>query len=96
MARALILQPQAIILDSPFDLLDVATAAKFKTFLLNYSKQNNVLIIIVSHDIQFALQHSDKILFVSKNHIEPFHNVADLHSSDNTEIHEFLRLNLTT
>ena len=95
-ARALILQPQAIILDSPFDLLDVATAAKFKTFLLNYSKQNNVLIIIVSHDIQFALRHSDKILFVSKNHIEPFHNVADLHSSDNTEINEFLRLNLTT
>ena len=95
-ARALILQPQAIILDNPFDLLDAATATRFKSFLLNYSKENNVLIIIVTHDIQFALQYSDKILFVSKDYIEPFHNAADLQSSDNIEINEFLKLNLTT
>ena len=95
-ARALILQPQAVILDSPFDLLDVATATKFKSFLLNYSKENNVLIIIVSHDIQFALQHSDKILFVSKNHIEQFENADDLRTSDNANINEFLKTNLTT
>lgn len=95
-ARALILQPQAIILDSPFDLLDVASANKFKDFLLTYSKENNVLIIIVSHDVQFALQHSDEILFVSKNHIELFNNADDIHSSNNKEINEFLKHNLTS
>ena len=77
-------------------MLDVSAAAQFKSFLLNYSKQNNVLIIIVSHDIQFALQHSDKILFVSKNHVELFNSTDDLHSNDNAEISEFLKLNLTT
>ena len=91
-ARALILQPQAIILDSPFDLLDAATATKFKSFLLNYAKENNVLIIIVTHDIQFAMQHSDKILFVSKNNIEQFTSAGDFQSSNNTEINEFLKL----
>ena len=95
-ARALILQPQAIILDSPFGLLDAATASKFKSFLLNYAKENNVLIIIVTHDIQFAMQHSDKILFVSENNIEQFTSASDLHSSNNTEINEFLKLHPTT
>lgn len=95
-ARALILQPKAVILDSPFSLLDAATAVKFKSFLINYAKENNVLIIIVTHDIQFALQHSDKILFVSKNNIEPFTSADELHSNDNSEINEFLKLHPTT
>lgn len=95
-ARALIVRPRAIILDSPFDLLDAASATALKTFLLEYSEENNVLIVIVSHDIQFALQHSDKILFVSQNHIEQFEDADELRSSEHEGINEFLELHLTT
>jgi len=91
-ARALILKPQAIVLDSPFNLLDIATAKRFKKFLLKYATENNILIIVVSHDIQFALKHSDKIIFVSKNKLQLFKDEDEISSSDDPDITDFLSL----
>ena len=89
-ARALILKPRAIVLDNPFTLLDIATAKLLKSYLLKYASINNVLIIIVSHDIQFTLEHSDKIIFVSKKNVRVFDSSNELESSDDTEINDFL------
>lgn len=93
-ARALILKPQALVLDNPFALLDVATAKRFKDFLLQHSIKNNILIIIVSHDIQFALKYSDKILFANKNQLQLFNSESEITSSDDPDITEFLSISL--
>ena len=91
-ARALILRPQALILDSPFTLLDITAIKRLKDYLLKYADENKLLIIIVSHDIQFALKHSDKILFASKNKLELFDGENDIRTSDDPEIKEFLTM----
>ena len=47
--RAIISNPDALLLDEPFSSLDKTTINSFQKFLLNYIKELNIPCIIVSH-----------------------------------------------
>lgn len=89
-ARALILDPKALLLDNPFAPLDLTAANRFKRFLLNRVKTDNLLIIMVTHDINFALKHSDQIIFMADNQIYQFNETDDIHSCDIPEVRDYL------
>ncbi|MDH3343511.1 MAG: ATP-binding cassette domain-containing protein [Gammaproteobacteria bacterium] len=79
-ARALMLEPQALLLDSPFTALDLSSINQFKQFLLGKVRDNNLLLILATHDIKFALQHSDQIIYVSEQQMLQFdkdHRIQD-------------------
>ena len=47
--RAIISNPEALLLDEPFSSLDKTTIKSFQTFLFDYIKELNIPCIIVSH-----------------------------------------------
>ena len=89
-ARALILNPDALILDNPFAPLDLTSTNRFKHFLLNRVKTDNLLLMVVTHDIKFALRHSDQIIFMAENQIYIFNETNDIHSCDIPVVRDYL------
>lgn len=48
--RALLAQPQALLLDEPFSKLDTALRSQFRAFVFAHIKQRNIPAILVTHD----------------------------------------------
>lgn len=89
LARALILRPKVMLLDNPFSLMDIEAANSLKQFLINRVKQDNLLLILITHDIKFALKHSDQILFIGENQIYNL-NGNEIGSCSISEINDYL------
>lgn len=89
-ARALILEPKVLMLDKPFTALDQSTASKLKQFLLGRVRDHQLLLIIVTHDIKFALRHSNQIIFMSSKQIHQFEGAEHINSSEIPEVRNFL------
>ena len=89
-ARALMLQPQALILDDPFSQLDLTAAKQFRRFLIDKVRLHNLLLITVTHDIKFALRYSDQILFMTEDKIYQFDKLNNISSSNMPEIQTFI------
>ena len=89
-ARALILKPKALLLDNPFLVLDQSSVHQFKQFLLGKVREDNLLLILVTHDIKFALKYSDQIIFISKHHMHLFDQTQRIHDSDDPEVCKYL------
>ena len=89
-ARALILEPVALILDNPFSSFDKITRTKFQQFLISRVKNHNTLIIIKTHETEFALENSDQILFATNNKIHTFADRIDFEASNEPDIQHYL------
>lgn len=89
-ARALILKPKALLLDHPFLPLDQIAASKFRRFLLNRVKNDNLLLIMVTHDSKFAIKHSDQILFMAEDQIHPFDKTNDIRNCDIPVVKDYM------
>ncbi len=67
-ARALISNPQMLIMDEPFSSLDELTANSLRHTVLDVLKDKKVLpksVVMVSHNIEEAVEMSDKIIVLS-------------------------------
>ncbi len=62
MARALALNPEALLLDEPFAALDVQTRAKMQDFLISIWRQTGVSMIFVTHHIDEAVALADRVV----------------------------------
>ena len=91
-ARALMLDPQALLLDSPFTALELSSKDRFKQFLLDQVSDNNLLLILVTHDIKFALQYSDQIIYVSEQQMLKFDKKHRIQDCDHPEVCDYLTL----
>ncbi|MGH9122452.1 MAG: AAA-associated domain-containing protein, partial [Acidimicrobiales bacterium] len=85
-ARALVVQPDALLMDEPFSALDVLTSENLRTELLNLwaGSQDGSgtfptkAILIVTHNIEEAVQMADRILVLSSN---PGRIRAEIHNT---------------
>ena len=69
-ARALVVEPDALLMDEPFSALDVLTAENLRTELLNLWSAKDFptkAILIVTHNIEEAALMADRILVLSSN-----------------------------
>ena len=69
-ARALVVEPDALLMDEPFSALDVLTAENLRTELLNLWRQPDFptkAILVVTHNIEEAVQMADRIFVLSSN-----------------------------
>ncbi|MFX8871867.1 ATP-binding cassette domain-containing protein, partial [Acinetobacter baumannii] len=67
-ARALVVQPQILLMDEPFSALDVLTAETLRTDLLDLWVEGRMpikSILMVTHNIEEAVQLCDRILIFS-------------------------------
>ena len=67
-ARALLLKPEVLALNNPFAHFNPDSKQKFKDFLQKKINQG-LSLLIVTHDIDYALDISDKIIFASRDNI---------------------------
>ena len=68
-ARSLIRKPSLMLLDEPFNHLDVQIKEKLKKIIVETIRKMNVTTIVVSHNVSDALQISDKILVLKNGKI---------------------------
>jgi len=69
-ARALVVEPDALLMDEPFSALDVLTAENLRTELLGLWSGPNFptkAMLIVTHNIEEAVQLADRIFVLSSN-----------------------------
>jgi len=65
-ARAIINEPDLIVLDEPAAALDPETREQFYTMLTHFNRQKNATVILVTHDIGSIGQYANKLLLVDR------------------------------
>lgn len=92
-ARALVINPDVLLMDEPFSALDVLTAENLKSDLLELwqdKKTNTKGILLVTHNIEEAATMADRIVIIGS---DPGHIRADMQVTlaqpRNTESPEF-------
>ncbi len=80
LARALCATDNILILDEPVTGLDPAVSMEFYETVKKLNKEENVTIIMVTHDIKNALEHATHILHMEHNR-EFYGNVRDYKQS---------------
>lgn len=66
-ARALVLEPEILLMDEPFGSLDAQTRSQLQMLLSDIWQETGVTIIFVTHDIQEAILLADRIVVMEKS-----------------------------
>lgn len=90
-ARALINQPDILLLDEPLGALDLKLRKYMQTELAELQKQTKTTFIYVTHDQEEALNMSDRIVIISKGEIQQIGTPREVYSnSKNLFVADFI------
>ncbi|MFC7401726.1 ABC transporter ATP-binding protein [Citricoccus sp. GCM10030269] len=67
LARALARRPGVLLLDEPFGALDALTRLKMQDLLLDIHAKTATTVLLVTHDVDEALQLADRILLLGRD-----------------------------
>jgi len=82
LARVLAQEPQIILLDEPTNHLDLKYQLELIDYLKKWGTDNNRSVIGVMHDINLAMQLSDKIMVMKNGEIHALGKVDDVMTDD--------------
>lgn len=88
-ARALALKPKILFFDEPTSALDPELTAEVLKVIKTLAKQHMTM-IIVTHEMQFAKEVSDRIIFMEGGMVVQQGTADELFSSSNARVQEFL------
>ena len=66
---AMLLEPQVLILDEPFNFLDPSSQSAIKHMLLDYNKRTGATILLSSHNLQHTVDISTRIALLENGKI---------------------------
>ncbi|QKT05703.1 ATP-binding cassette domain-containing protein [Mycoplasma sp. OR1901] len=66
LARILLLEPEVYLLDEPSSMLDKETEDFIINYLVNFAKENNKTIIMITHSKEVASKYADNIIELQK------------------------------
>jgi len=64
LARGLVQEPQILLLDEPTSNLDIKHQIEVTKILRNLSHEKEILVIIISHDLNIAAKYADKMILM--------------------------------
>lgn len=67
-AQTLLTDPELLLLDEPFNAIDVNALNTIEEYVWNYIKNRKCTMVFITHNIEQALVLSDKVLIMGKNH----------------------------
>lgn len=74
LARALVAEPQLLLLDEPFGALDALTRLTMHTLLLDLWRQHGFGVLLITHDVDEAVALADRVLVLEEGRI--IHSLA--------------------
>lgn len=91
LARTLAIQPNYLLFDEPTTGLDPIATRAVNEVILSLSHRGSVASLIVSHDIESALEIADHVFFVDKGEIVEHGSPHQIRQSGKEIVKEFLR-----
>lgn len=91
LARAIVLEPQAILYDEPTTGLDPIIAGNINKMIRNLQKQLEVTSIVVTHDITSAFTVADRVAFLYDGKIKFLGTVEEAKNTDEPLLNNFIR-----
>lgn len=88
-ARALAMEPKLLLLDEPTSALDPELTGEILKVIKDLA-QEHITMVIVTHEMNFARDISDRIIFMDKGVIAVKGTPQEVFSSDNGRMKEFL------
>ena len=90
LARALVLDPDILLFDEPDSGLDPVRTAFLCELIRDLNSQLETTMMVVTHDIAAARRISDYIGMIAMRHLVQFGTAAEMFSSDQPEVRQFL------
>jgi len=90
LARALVLEPRAVLYDEPTTGLDPVVAAKINHMIRDLQRQLGLTSVVVTHDLRSAFFVADRIAFLHDGRIRFIGTPDEARASDDEFLHEFL------
>jgi putative spermidine/putrescine transport system ATP-binding protein len=78
-ARALLLEPQVLLLDEPFSALDAKIRQQMREELRKIQTDLNITVAFVTHDQEEAMALSDRVVVMNKGNIEQEGSPQDIY-----------------
>jgi phospholipid/cholesterol/gamma-HCH transport system ATP-binding protein len=90
LARALVLQPEILLVDEPASGLDRITASEIDALLMKVKTERNTTMVIVTHDIQGARKIADKFAVLDQSRLLAFGPPQELDRRDDKRLQQFI------
>ncbi|MBX9835000.1 MAG: ATP-binding cassette domain-containing protein, partial [Burkholderiaceae bacterium] len=65
LARALVLQPDLLLMDEPFAALDIGLKAQLHRLLLRHQADHGTAVLVITHDLMEAVRLADTVLVMA-------------------------------
>lgn len=91
LARALVMEPELLLLDEPTAGLDPIGSAEIDQLILSLQKEHQMAFIVVTHDMHSAKTIADRLTLLDKGNVVIDGKFDELQKSDIPFVREFLK-----
>ncbi|WGE71821.1 ABC transporter ATP-binding protein [Actinobacillus equuli subsp. haemolyticus] len=81
-AQVLLRQPEILLLDEPVSALDMHHQINLLEHVCQYTQQNNLITIMVLHDLSLAAQFSDQVILLGNGKLQAFGGAKQVLQAD--------------
>ena len=90
LARAIVMDPEILLVDEPFSGLDPINVRRIEALLCELNRKLNLTLIVTSHHMASALRMADRLVFMVDG-AAISGPTRDMLDSDDTRVAEFLK-----
>jgi sulfonate transport system ATP-binding protein len=87
LARALVAEPELLLLDEPFGALDALTRLSMRALLLELWREHGFGVLLVTHDVDEAVALADRVLVLEAGHVIHTVSIDDPRQPTHSERH---------
>src|SRR6185295_4518689 len=80
LARALVREPELMLLDEPFGALDALTRLRMHDLVRDLHRRHRPAVLLVTHDVDEALELADRVVVLRDGHLDEQLEVREVYS----------------